>query len=161
MNKCVLAAFAAMAAATMGTGCMSSKITGGGQYAGIPIPQPEKYKLIYEHRPELVTGKAQVVKILGFTVGDKAPQLLNQKGDPGFLQSVFGEPGEAQAQNAALYNACQKANADVVLAARYKLEKKGFGFFYNVYDCEIKGFPANLKGIEKVADDGTTCPCGK
>jgi len=153
MKKHMMAALAAMAVAAMATGCTSSKITGGGQYAGIPVPQPEAYKIIYEHSPELVTGKAQVKKVFFWTFGDEAPQLLNQKGDPGFL-SFLGESGETKAQNAALYNACQKSNADVILAARYKLDKSGFAPFYTVYDCEIKGFPANLKGIEKVEENG-------
>ena len=96
-----------------------------------------------------MTGKSHVVKVLFFTFGDKAPTLLNQRGDPGFL-SFLGEGGEAKAQNAALYNACQKSNADVVLAARYKIEKMGFWPLFSIYDCEIKGFPANLKGIEKI-----------
>lgn len=159
MKSAPLFALAAIAAVATMTGCASSKITGGGQYAGIPQPKPEEYKLIYEHKPELVTGKAHVVRVLGFTFGDKAPTLLNQRGDPGFL-SFFGEGGEVKAQNAALYNACQKANADVVLAARYKIEKTGF-VIGGVYDCEIKGFPANLKGIEKFEDaKGQNC-CGK
>lgn len=152
MKKCTTAALAAMTMALLVTGCASSKITGGGQYAGIPQPKPENYKIIYEHKPELVTGKAHIVKVLGFTFGDKAPQLLNQRGDPGFL-SFLGEPGEVLAQNAALYNACEKSNADVVLAARYKIEKTSFPILFGIYDCEIKGFPANLKSIEKVADE--------
>lgn len=151
MKKHSMLALAAIATAALSTGCASSKITGGGQYAGIPTPVPEKYKIIYEHKPELVTGKSHVIKVLGFTFGDKAPTLLNQRGDPGIL-SFLGESGEVQAQNAALYNACQQADADVVLAARYKIEKTGF-FIGGIYDCEIKGFPANLKGIEKLPDD--------
>lgn len=149
MKKCTMAALVSMAMAALMTGCVSSKITGGGQYAGIPTPTPEAYKLIYEHQPTLVTGKSHIVKVLFFTFGDKAPTLLNQRGDPGFLR-FLGESGEAVAQNAALYNACQKSNADVVLAARYKIEKTGFGPIFSIYDCEIKGFPANLKGIEKI-----------
>lgn len=149
MKKCMMAATALLALAAVLTGCTSSKITGGGQYAGIPTPTPEKYKIVYEHQPTLVTGYGHIVKVLGFTFGDKAPTLLNQRGDPGFLR-IFGESGESLAQNAALYNACQKSNADVVLAARYKLESTGFGWFYSSYNCEIKGFPANLKGIEKI-----------
>lgn len=159
MKSASLFALAAIATVATMTGCASSKITGGGQYAGIPQPKPEEYKLIYEHKPELVTGKSHVVKVLGFTFGDKSPTLLNQRGDPGVLR-FFGESGEIMAQNAALYNACEKANADVVLAARYKIEKTGF-FIGGIYDCEIKGFPANLKGIEKIVDDGKACPCSK
>ena len=154
MKKLSAAAFAAAMAALLSTGCASSKITGGGHYAGIPQPQPEKYKIIYEHKPELVTGKAKVIKVLGFTFGDKAPTLLNQRSDPGFL-AFLGESGEVKAQNAALYNACEKSNADVILAARYKIEKTGFPCLFGVYDCEIKGFPANLKGIEKVEEDAS------
>lgn len=143
-----------MATVAATTGCVSSKITGGGQYAGIPQPVPEQYKLIYEHKPALVTGKSHVVKVLGFTFGDNAPTLLNQRGDPGFL-SFLGESGEQKAQNAALFNACEKSNADVILAARYKIEKTGFGPIFGIYDCEIKGFPANLKGIEKIVENDT------
>ncbi len=152
MKTTSLFALAAIATVATMTGCASSKITGGGQYAGIPLPQPEKYKVIYEHKPELVTGKSHVVRVLFFTFGDKAPQLLNQRGDPGLLK-FLGTGAEVKAQNAALYNACQKSNADVVLAARYKLEQFGFGPLFGIYDCEIKGFPANLTGIEKVKDD--------
>lgn len=151
MKSASLFALAAIATVTMMTGCTSSKITGGGQYAGIPQPKPEDYKIIYEHKPELVTGTAKVIKVLCFTFGDKAPTLLNQRGDPGYLK-FLGSPGEVTAQNAALYNACQKSNADVVLAARYKIEKTGFPILFGIYDCEIKGFPATLKGIEKVVE---------
>jgi len=152
MKTTSLFALAAIATVATMTGCASSMNTGGGQYAGIPLPQPEKYKIIYEHKPELVTGKAKVIKVLGFSFGDNAPTLLNQRGDPGLLRSLLPESGEVKAQNAALYNACQKSNADVVLAARYKIEKIGFPILFGIYDCEIKGFPANLKSIEKVAN---------
>lgn len=82
--------------------------------------------------------------------GDEAPRLLNQRNDPGFFENIV-DGGASVVQNAALFKACDQSKADAILAARCKLEKKDY-FLFAVYDCEIKGFPANLKAIEKVVE---------
>ena len=51
------------------------------------------------------------------------------------------------AKQAASYNACAKAKADVILAAKYKLDIADY-FVYKTIKCKVSGYPGTVKGIK-------------
>jgi len=55
----------------------------------------------------------------------------------------------SNAKSIALYNACEKNNADQLLGVTFDYVVKNYFIFAKV-DCTVKGFPAKVKGIKMV-----------
>ena len=65
------------------------------------------------------------------------------------------------AKNGAYANACDAAKCDQLVATRYKVTKKDY-FVYAQCQAEVKGFPANVVGVETVENkDPAVKKCGK
>lgn len=52
-------------------------------------------------------------------------------------------------KNGAAYAACNKVNADLLLAPRYNLTVKDY-FVFKIFNCEVKGYPGTLKSLKVV-----------
>ena len=55
----------------------------------------------------------------------------------------------SNAKNVALYNACEKYNADQLVGVTFDYVIRNYFFFAKV-DCTVKGFPANVKGVKMI-----------
>lgn len=51
------------------------------------------------------------------------------------------------AKNSALYNACESAPADQLLGTAFEYKITNY-LFYSTVECNVKGFPATVKGVK-------------
>ena len=155
MNKLTMVAIGAVAC-SMVTGCMSSAVTKGGKYANLPDPKPDEYQIHWENEENTIETSATVYGgWFGiFGPSDNAPWMLRdqeQVSTFGFMTGrVYSD--ESKARNAALYKACQQAKCDALIGAMYEVETEKYGPFFSVSTCKVKGWPARITGIEKVAN---------
>lgn len=153
MNKLMMIAIGVVAS-SMVTGCMSSAATKGGSYANLPDPKPDEYLIHWENEDDTIETTATVHGgMFGFCGGsnDKAPWMLRDEE----ARTIFGAriySLESKARNAALYKACQQAKCDALIGAMYEVETESYGMFYSKSTCRVKGWPARITGIEKVAN---------
>ena len=149
----MMAAVCAIVCCAM-TGCMSSAATKGGTYANLPDPKPDEYQIHWENEDNTIETTATVRGgWFGLCGGasDKAPWMLRDQ-EP---RNIFGGSIydlKDKARNAALYKACQQAKCDALIGATYEVETESYGPFYSVSTCKVKGWPALITGIEKVAN---------
>lgn len=150
MKKLLLAAVGAVSCSVM-TGCMSSAVTKGGNYANLPDPKPDEYQIHWENEPDQITVSATVCDgIFGFCgTSDKAPWMLRDQEARNFFGARI-YTAESKARNAALYKACQQAKCDALIGATYEVETVGFAPYFTRANCKVKGWPARITGIEKV-----------
>ena len=151
MNKLMIAAIG-MVACSMVTGCMSSAVTKGGSYANLPDPKPDEYQIHWENEDNIIETTATVRGgWFGFCGGssDEAPWMLRDEEARNFFGRVYSP--EQKARNAALYKACQQKKCDALIGTMYEVQTKSYGPFYTESTCKVKGWPARITGIEKVA----------
>ena len=154
MRKLMMAAVCAVACSAM-TGCMSQAVTKGGNYANLPDPTPDEYRIHWENEDNTIVTTAKVCGgCFGFLgQSDNAPWMLRDKeGAAGFMGIGGGYSLRSKARNAALYKACQQAKCDALIGAMYEVEIEGYGPFFSTATCKVKGWPARITGIEKVAN---------
>ena len=153
MKKLMMVAISMVACSVM-TGCMSSAVTKGGSYANLPDPTPDEYKIHWEHEDNTIETTATVYGgLFGFCGGssDKAPWMLRDKEERTIWGSLpYGI--DHKARNAALYKACLQKKCDALIGAQYEVETTSYGMFYKESTCKVKGWPARITGIEKVAN---------
>lgn len=153
MKKLMMVAIGMVACSVM-TGCMSSAVTKGGSYANLPDPKPDEYQIHWENEDNTIETTATVYGgWFGFCGGssDKAPWMLRDQAAVNFFGArVYSL--ESKARNAALYKACQQKKCDALIGTMYEVETKSYGPFYSVSTCKVKGWPARITGIEKVAN---------
>lgn len=141
-----------MVACSMVTGCMSSAVTKGGSYANLPDPKPDEYQIHWENEDNIIETTATVRGgWFGFCGGssDEAPWMLRDEEARNFFGRVYSP--EQKARNAALYKACQQKKCDALIGTMYEVQTKSYGPFYTESTCKVKGWPARITGIEKVA----------
>lgn len=152
MKKLMIAAIGMVACSVM-TGCMSSAVTKGGSYANLPDPTPDEYRIHWENEDNTIEATATVCGgWFGFCgSSDKAPWMLRDQENRN-IWGVRVYSIESKARNAALYKACQRAKCDALIGANYEVETVGYGPLFSTSTCKVKGWPARITGIEKVAD---------
>lgn len=150
MKKLMMAAIG-MVACSVVTGCVSNAVTKGGTYANLPDPKPDEYLIHWENEDSTIEMDATVFSVLRiFDGGDSAPWMLRDQESRNFF-GMRNFSLESKARNAALYKACQQAKCDALIGAMYEIESKDY-WLYNVSKCKVKGWPASITGIEKVAN---------
>lgn len=143
MKKTKIIMYAA-AMSMLFAGCSSTATTKGGMHAKIPIPEPEDYRIVYEHSPTRVESKATVSRFLFWTFGEKPDMLQNESR----RLFGFGESVKNLSQNAALYDACQRNKADALIGATYEVTVKDY-LIFKTATCTAKGFPAKIVDVKK------------
>lgn len=135
------------------TGCVSNAVTKGGTYANLPDPTPDEYKIHWENEDNIIETKATVCGgLFGFCgKSDNAPWMLRDQESRNFF-GMREYSTESKARNAALYKACQQAKCDAIIGAMYEVEIEDYCGFFSIATCKVKGWPARITGIEKVAD---------
>lgn len=99
---------------------------------------------------EEITGSATITRILFISSGattfaDGVEYAGADTGNLGF--SLFGD-AIAEGKAAAAYDACVKANADVIIAPRYTVETKSY-VVYAKTTINVKGIKGVFKGLKK------------
>ena len=154
MKKLMMVAIGMVACSVM-TGCFSSAATKGGSYANLPDPKPDEYQIHWENEDNEIETTATVYGgWFGFCGGssDEAPWMLYDTGHRNLITGALVYGLGDKARNAALYKACQQKKCDALIGARYEVETKSYGLFYSKSTCKVKGWPARITGIEKVAN---------
>lgn len=102
-----------------------------------------------------VSGESSGVEILGiFTIGASETAQgvdVSSRGD-GALSSALALLPQSSSQkfkNAALRDACEKNNCDVLGYTMYNVNEKNF-FLFKTYDVQVSGFPGRIEGLENV-----------
>jgi hypothetical protein len=132
--------FAAMLFLT--TGCTSVTSNDGANAIGMENLKMPVYAPIITRSKKKVTGTSHLTVLFGiFSWGD------NKFAD----NTTFSAFGSIlpDARNAAVYNACERSKSDLILAAKYEVEKTNY-FFYSTINCTVTGFPAVIKDLKEV-----------
>jgi len=152
MSKLMIAAIGMVACSVM-TGCTSSAVSKGGSYANLPDPTPDEYKIHWVNEDNTIETTATVYGgWFGFCGGssDEAPWMLRDQEARNFFGGRIYSI-ENKARNAALYKACQQKKCDALIGTMYEVKTKSYGPFFSESTCKVKGWPARITGIEKVA----------
>jgi len=145
MKKSFLLVGAAVAAAFVMTGCMSTHTNDATSVAKVCVTKNFAADVVAGQKA--VSGEATVHNVLGlFTwgVSEFADDAFVSTTGPVFQLAV--SPVDAAKQGAA-YRACAAAKADTILAAKYKLDIKDF-FVYKSVKCKVTGYPGTIKGVK-------------
>ena len=138
------------ACALLATGC--SSLTTNRIGSQIEIENKAKVVPQIQAGNKYVTGSSKCTVYLGFIrVGDLSKQVTGVSFSAG---SSFWGGGTDVYQRAALYDACAKSKADIILCPQYVLKVDGNIFVKDV-SCTVKGFPGYIKGVKVLPDQ---CP---
>lgn len=135
------------ACALLATGCSSTTTN----RLGSQIEIENRVKIVPQIQPgnKYVTGSSKCTVYLGFIrVGDVSKQVVGVSFAAG---SSFWGGGTDVYQRAALYDACAKSKADIILCPQYVRKIEGNIFVKDV-SCTVKGFPGYIKGVKVVPD---------
>ena len=129
------------------TGCSSFETNRQGQPIDIRMPLDVIPNVVAQDTK--VAGSAKVSCLFGiFTWGCEKQAVGVTYGTPAegasFLKFFVG--ANDVARNGAAYDACSKANADILLTPQYDLTVKDY-FVFKTVDCQVKGFPATIKNV--------------
>ena len=150
MKKLLLCA--GLVAVSMMTGCIVINKPDGGSVIAKPTIVPDAYREVFEEGKDPVTAEESVSVLFGFItwgatathVADQGPSLFS------FLSS------SGRARDGAFAKACEAANADTILAARYIVTTEDY-FVFKKVTARITGIPAKMTGLEKLPSP--VCPC--
>lgn len=137
----------AVVLATVACGCVSVNKNDGGNSDLKPAVVKDGMHLKYEVGKERVIGKEQINCLFGFITWGNTGHVCDQ--------SEFGFGGNAAVKDGAYANACEAANCDQIVGARYKITKEDF-FVFSRIRAEVSGFPAFVSSVEVL--DGVTNP---
>lgn len=113
---------------------------------------PIKVHLVSEWEPQIeakseqVKGGATVHTLFGiFSWGTSSYVDTFNFGNG--VGSSFFMGGADKAKSAALFDACSKSSADILIAPYYTVKATDY-FVYSKVNCEVKGYPGVVKGIK-------------
>lgn len=145
MKKMLLLALAAIGCATISTGCISTEANRVGDQISV--------RMILRVDPQVdvknqkISGSAAVHSVLGFiNWGVNAQAMGVNFGTTADAFSLIPS-GENVARNGAVYNACTKNKADLLIAPQYVIKTKDF-IVYKVVQCQVTGYPGTVKGVK-------------
>ena len=145
MKKQLLLAGGAVAAAFVMTGCMATHTNDA--TATVQFNVEKDFKADVMTSQQAVSGEATVHNLFGLIswgVSDFADDaFVTTNASP--LQ-LAASPLTI-AKQGATYNACESAKADVILAAKYKIDVADF-FVYKTVKCKVTGDPGTIKGVK-------------
>ena len=140
------AVFALCAVAILAAGCSSFETNRDSKSLDIHMPLTVIPNV--EAGNTKVEGSAKVSCLFGiFTWGCEKQSVGVTYGTPmedSFLTFFVG--ANDVARNGAAYDACSKANADILLTPQYDLTIKDY-FVFKTVDCQVKGFPGTIKNV--------------
>lgn len=130
------------AVAALACGCVSSNKNDGGNSSVKVAVIKDAMHLQYDVAQQRVSATDKLNCLFGFiTWGSTATHACDA--------TEFGFGGKAAVKNGAYANACDAANCDQIVGARYKVTCEDY-FVFQKYNAEITGFPATVKNVEVV-----------
>jgi len=134
----------------MATGCVTVNKNDGGDSAIAPNVVKDVIREKYDVGKNAVEGKDTVKCLFGFICWGSTATHIADLSDSGCCGGV------AKAKNGAYANACDAANCDSIVGAKYKITTEDY-FVYKTVTAEVKGFPATIVGADVIKADK---PCG-
>lgn len=133
-----------LAAAAFTTGCQSTHAS----KAGAPITAITKTVVAdpIVESGKAISGTATATTIFIFSFGP------NKFADGASLPAGGGLDPNAAVKNAAVYNACQSAGSDIILAPNYVLVVDDY-FVFKKVTCTVSGYAGFVKGIKGISTD--------
>ena len=122
---------------------------------------PAKFKPTVEviKTPTVARGNSESERIF-WIISSKYPRKFASTGaavdaaNNGFLAGLFAKNYEDPLKSAAVYDACKKAGADILLAPRFTTERYvGFLWFLRSRKVSVEGIPARIVGAEEIPVD--------
>ncbi len=149
MKKSFIAVVVALGiAAVLGSGCSSNSVVTNrfGEQIDLKVaPVTFAPEITFGEAP--VTGTSTCTVYWGlFKSGDLSKQATGIHFESG--KSMWGTSGDVY-QRAAVYDACVKANADILVVPQHTTTTTG-SFFEKTVTCTVKGFPGYLKAVKVV-----------
>lgn len=155
MKKMFLFALAAVAVTVFSAGCSSTSVVTNrfGQQIEMRM-QKVTFAPEITVGDKYVSGTSSTTVYCGFIrIGETSKQAVGVSfsGDNSFW-------GSADAyQRAAIYDACLKSKADILIAPQYTTTAEG-NFFKKTVSCTVKGFPGFIKGVKLLPPCPQQCP---
>lgn len=147
MKRILTAAMVAAVAA----GCVSVNRNDGGDSCRRPCIAKDIVHEKFSVDQNPVSAQDEVQTLFGFiTWGSTAKHTCDAVPFSGFGPS-------AKARNGAYANACEAANCDQIVGARYKVTTDDW-FVYRKVRAEVTGYPTKLVGVEVIENK---TPCGR
>ncbi len=137
MKKLMIAA----AMSALACGCASINKNDGGNSRLKPQVVKDRVHLKYEVGKKRVKGADQLNCLFGLICWGSSAHIADEG------ESCFGAKGKAK--NGAYANACDAANCDQLVGARYTVATKDYFVFKKVH-AEVSGYPAKVVGAEVV-----------
>ena len=154
MKKSML--FLAAAAAVILTGCTTYYRDSAGDYLVRPKSVGEApYYTEYDLDNTRISAKGHASVWFGIIQVAENKRCLSVANPYLSMFSILDDllsptfTAVSNAKSIALYNACEKNNADQLLGVTFDYVVKNYFIFAKV-DCTVKGFPAKVKGIKMV-----------
>lgn len=149
MKKSLILAGAALA---LMTGCISVNTNDGAIPADITVRKG--YVADIDVQETAAQGEATVNCLFGLITWG-----VSEYADDAFVETGLGvtliKSANDVAKQGATYNACEKAKADYLLGAKYRLDTEDY-FVFKTVKCTAIGYPGTIKGVKEVP-----CPIKK
>ena len=144
MKKQLLLAGGAVAAALVMTGCMATHTNDAASSAKVCVGK--KFDADIVAGKQAVSGTATVHNLFGIITWG-----VSNFADDAFVSGNNGLQLAVSpltvAKQGATYNACTANKADMLLAAKYKIDVKDF-FIYKNVTAKVTGYPGVIKGVK-------------
>ncbi len=152
MKKILFTSAVAVAIAVVGAACTTVNTNDGAREAKYKM-LPACYEPVIKHEPKKVSGTSNISCLFGiFTWG--ADHFADRTALGG--QNAFCKTSVEIAKDAAVYNACDAAKCDVLLASKYVVTVNDY-FVFKKVECKVTGYPGKETGIEKRAFECPKC----
>ena len=143
MKKIYLIAFLSLTFIMLNSSCTSVRTN----KIGVPLGT----HMAVEIKPNITIAKEQVIgeatekAVFGiFAWGvSKTAEGFTYNAEPVISLDVAANKAKA----GAVYNACKKAKADILISPQYLIETKNY-VIYKVVKCKVIGYPATLNSVE-------------
>ena len=154
MKKVLL--FSAVIIAAVISGCTTYYRDAGADF----LPRPEaddtaRYYTEYEFDKSRISAKGNASVLFGIFQIAENKRCLSVINPHLSLFSMLNDlisptfKAVSNAKSVALYNACEQNNADQLLGVTFDYTIKDY-LIYAEVDCTVKGYPARVKGIQKI-----------
>lgn len=144
------------AIAAIACGCISVNQNDGGSACRVPNIARDIVHEKFSVGQDTVSAQDEVNCLFGFiTWGSTATHVADAVCTGSKL--LYFPTGTDKAKNGAYANACDIANCDQIVGAKYKVTTEDF-FVFKKIRAEVTGYPAKLSGVEVIENK---VPCTK
>ena len=149
------------AIAAIACGCISVNQNDGGNACRKPLMAKDIVHEKFTVAKNTVSAQDKLYGIcfgpFNFTFGSSATHEADAvcSEEKSFFDKIFPNAAN-KAKNGAYANACDAANCDQIVGAKYKVKTTSYVVF-KIFDAEITGYPATLSGVEVIENKAPCC----